>query len=152
MTQRKLRYRLGFFLVGSHLFLIGLAIALYFMRGFSIDEFTTVVAIVAPVFAGYTTSIVAFIIKEANVLKDTSAPVNSAYAAMSFAMPSVIVLVLALSIWLKANNRVFDNFEDFKRFLLLVESLFAGYAGMFVYSLFEKAAAVGVPAADPNKS
>lgn len=143
MSERKLKYGIGIYLVLSHLVLIGLAIALYFANGFSIDEFTTVLAIVAPMFAGYTTSILAFIIKEARVLSDASPAVNRVYALFSFLMPSILVVVIAISFWLKAHNQVFGDFEDFKRFLLLMESLFAGYAGMFIYSLFEKQAPVG---------
>jgi hypothetical protein len=144
MTERTLKYAAGFFLVASHLGLLSYVIALFFLNGFNIDEFTTVMAVITPVFAGYTTSIVAFIIKEAKVLKDDTASVNLAYVILTFVMPLFLVVVLALAIGFKAHNRVFSNFEDFKRFLLLAESLFAAYVGMFVFSLFDKKAAVGV--------
>jgi hypothetical protein len=117
---------------------------LYFENGFSIDEYTTVLAILTPVFAGYTTSILAFIVNDAEVRTDDSPRVSGIFSFLSFALPSVLITALGLSVTLKAFNEVFGNFEDFKRFLLLMESLFAGYAGMFVYSLFEKRTPVGV--------
>lgn len=152
MTERRLKYSLGFFLIASHLGLLILSIVCYFLGGFNIDQFTTVVAIIAPVFAGYTTSILAFIIKESQVLKDSTKNVTAAYSSLSFLMPLLLVTVMGLSIVLKAYNKVFEHFEDFKRFLLLVESLFAAFAGMFVYSLFEKRPPVGVPRASPPVS
>jgi hypothetical protein len=143
MRERTLKYATGCYLVLSHLLLIGLGIFLYFKGGFSTDEFTTILAVITPASAGYTTSVIAFIISEARVIRKKSPRVNMVYVAFSFLMPTIMVVIVGLSLWFKANNQIFDNFEDFKRFLLLMESLFAGYAGMFVYSLFEKKPAAG---------
>ena len=145
MTERTLKYSLGFFLIGSHFGLLICCIVLYFLNGFNIDEFTTVIAIIAPVFAGYTTSIIAFIIKEARQLSDKTPKVTGAYSFLSFLIPCLLVTIFGVATVLKAFNKVFDDFEDFKRFLILVESLFAAYVGMFVYSLFEKQTPVGIP-------
>jgi hypothetical protein len=145
MTTRKLRYSVGLFLLASHFGLLLVVVALYFLNGFAIDEFTTVIAILAPVFAGYTTSILAYIIGDANTMKDTTARVTRTYAALAFAVPLTMIAIIGVSLILKAYNRVFDDFEEFKRFFLLVESMFAAYAGMFVYSLFDRKAPVGVP-------
>jgi hypothetical protein len=145
MTERKLKYSLGLFLIVSHFGLLISCIIFYFLNGFSIEEFTTVVAIIAPVFAGYTTSILAFIIKDAHVLKDETKRVTPVYSIISFVIPLLLVTIFGLSIGLKAFNKAFADFEDFKRFLILIESMFAAYVGMFVYSLFEKQTPVGVP-------
>ena len=154
MTERKLKYLTGFFLIGSHVGLLLFAIALFFLRGFNIDEFTTVVAVITPMLAGYTTSILAFIINEARILVDTSPRVNAAYAVLMILLPAVLVTILVVAVWLKANNLVFSNFEDFKRFLLLCESMFAAYVGMFVFSLFDKKKAIGIvgPTSDGRDS
>jgi hypothetical protein len=140
MTERKLKYSVGLFLMASHFGLLCYVIALYFAGGFNIEEFTTVVAVITPVFAGYTTSIIAFIVKHAKILEDKTDKVTLIYTLMAFTMPLLLVVIVGLSVGLKAHNKVFANFEDFKRFLLLIESLFAAYTGMFVYSLFEKVA------------
>jgi hypothetical protein len=125
-------------------------IALFMVNGFDINEFTTVMAVVTPVFAGFTTSIIAFIIKDAKVIEDTTARVSTAYVALTFSLPLLLAAVIALSIGLKTFNLVFANFEDFKRFLLLAETLFSGYVGMFVYSLFDKKAPEGA-AREPGR-
>ena len=71
-------------------------------------------------------------------MEDKTDKVSMVYTVMAFTMPLLLVVIVGLSVYLKAHNKVFANFEDFKRFLLLIESLFAAYTGMFVYSLFEK--------------
>ncbi|WP_431113229.1 hypothetical protein [Variovorax paradoxus] len=149
MTERQLKYRAGLFLIASHVGLVIFAIILFFNKGFNIDEFTTVMAVITPVFTGYTTSIVAFIIKDAKTMEDTSARVSGAYVGLSFGMPALLVVMVAVAVGMKAFNYVFANFEDFKRFLLLLESLFAAYAGMFVYSLFERKPPEDVARAGP---
>jgi hypothetical protein len=145
LTERKLKYSLGVFLISSHFSLLLCATVLYFVNGFSIDEFTTIVAIIAPIFAGYTTSVLAFFIKEAHVLEDQTSRVTTTYSALSFAIPIVLVSMFAVAMALKVFNKAFASFEDFKRFVMLVESLFGAYVGMFVYSLFEKHTPVGIP-------
>lgn len=144
MTERSLKYTAGIFLIASHIGLASYAILLFFQNGYNMDELTTIMAIVTPVFAGFTTSIIAFIIKNSKVTQDTTEVVNVPYIVLTLLLPLLLVTALAAAIGLKAHNMAFANFEDFKRFLLLMESLFAAYVGMFVYSLFEKQAAQGV--------
>ena len=138
MTERKVKYSVGLFLMTSHFGLLCYVVALYFVGGFDIEEFTTLIAVITPVFTGYTTSIIAFIVKDAKVLADKTDTVSIVYTLMTFTLPLLLVVIMGLAVGLKAHNKVFANFEDFKRFLLLTESLFAAYTGMFVYSLFEK--------------
>lgn len=149
MTEGNLKYTVGIFLIASHIGLICYAMALFFQNGYNMDELTTVMAVVTPVFAGYTTSIIAFIIKNSKATQDTTVLVNLPYIILTLALPALLVGVIAIAIGLKAHNQAFANFEDFKRFLLLVESLFAAYVGMFVYSLFEKQAAQGIVTPSP---
>jgi hypothetical protein len=144
MTERQLKYSCGLLLVTSHLALIFFVIWLYFKNGFSIDEFTTVLAVITPMFAGYTTSILAVVIAERRLLKDKTPKVTVVYMALSFIFPVIFVGMLFVAVFLKARNEVFPDFETFKRFLLILESIFAAYVGMFVYSMFEKMAPVGV--------
>src|ERR1700694_4576154 len=129
MTERKLKHLLGIFLVASHFTLILLCLALYAMAAFRLDELTTILAIVVPVVAGYTTSVVAFFISDRHTFVDETKRVNGIFAAVSFVPALIIFTVIAASIFLKAYNQVFANFEDFKRVLLLIESFFAIYAG-----------------------
>jgi len=150
MTEQSLKYTAGLLLIASHLGLLIYTIILFFQNGFNMEELTTVMAIITPVFAGYTTSIVAFIIKNAKSGVDTTQIVNWPYIVLTLTLPIILLTLLATAISLKAHNHVFQNFEDFKRFLLLGESLFASYVGMFIYSLFEKQAPQGIVTNEPR--
>ena len=136
MTERVLKYSVGLFIVFAHFGLLSYLVVLYGLGGFTIDEFTTVLAVVTPVFAGHTATILGFIVGEAKVVEDRTTRMNVAYVCVNFAIPLLLVSILGAGIWAKAHNRVFTNFEELKRFLLLVESVFAVYVGILVNSLY----------------
>ncbi|WP_244808736.1 hypothetical protein [Caballeronia zhejiangensis] len=138
MTERKLKYRLGIFLVASHFALVLLCLTLYAEAAFRVDELTTLLAIIIPMVSGYSASVVTFFVSDRHNFVDETKQVTPTFASLSFAIPLVLVALIGVSILAKAYNMVFANFEDFKRILLLTESLFAVYAGIFVHSLFPK--------------
>jgi hypothetical protein len=146
MTERSLKYRAGVFLIVAHLVIMLLIIILFFMNGFDAGQFTTLMGVIAPMFSGYTTAIVAFIIKDRHVSADASPKVTNTFSALFFVFPGIFAAVIAASIWFQAYSLVFGNFETFKTVLITIESAFAVYIGMFVYSLFEKH-----PAAKPSR-
>jgi len=125
-------------LLGAHFGILLLASILYFLGGFSLEEFTTIAAIVAPLFAGYSSSIVAFFIADRHQLNDVTNTVTNTYAALVISLPLLLVAMVGLCLILKAYNLAFPNFEAMKRFILLFESLSGVYVGMLVYSLFAR--------------
>lgn len=138
MKEIKLKYSLGIFLIASHLVVLLSIILLRFLNGFNTDEFTTLLGIVAPMFVGYTTSVISFLIKDRYRLVFESKTVTKTYASFMYIFPAMFVTIILIAIWTKAYNKTFDDFEDFKKFLLIFEALFAGYVGLFVYSVFKK--------------
>jgi hypothetical protein len=136
MTETQLRYRSGLYLIGLHVAVFMLAVVFRFLGGYDTHEFTTIVGVVLPMFTGYTTAILAYIVKNRNVQQDTSLPVTGVFAFLVTILPTILVLVVCAAIWAQAFKRVFDNFEDFKTFLLSIESAFAIYVSMLVYGLF----------------
>ncbi len=153
MTEQKLKGRVGITLIASHLAIIVLAVVLRLMNGFTGDEFTTLFAIVTPMFAGYTTAIVASLIAERHVKEDHSKEVTTAFVVITLLLPLVLAVIVAIAIWLKAYSLAFSDFEDFKRFLITIESIFAVYVGMLIYTLFprQKAPSEAAKAAAPKK-
>jgi hypothetical protein len=136
MTERQLQYRTGSLLVSSHLLVITAVIGFRFANGFSTDEFTTLLALVTPVFSGYTASFVAFVVAHRHATVDASKPVTTTFVVLTWLLPVVLSLLILAAIALKAFNRVFTDFEDFKRFLILLESVLSGYIGTLIYTLF----------------
>lgn len=151
MTERTLKYRVGWFLVLVHVAVLLLVLGLYVAGGFDFDQLTTICAIIVPMFAGYTTSITAFIVNDRFVGDDTSRPVSGSFVAMSFAFPALFALVISGAVLLQASALTFKNFEQFKQALILVEGLFAVYAGRFVYAMFGREREQGVAGGAPRR-
>jgi hypothetical protein len=140
MTEVKLKYTLGMFIVLCHVVVVMYTLVLFTMHGFTFSQLTTLLAIIIPMLAGYTTSIVTFIIKDRHRLSIKSKPVTASFVVLSFLFPGVFILAIVVAVTLQAFNLSFDNFEDFKATLVLIEGAFAVYVGKFVASLFESGA------------
>ena len=138
MTETTLKYRIGWFLVLLHIVVILVLLTFYAKGGFSFDQLTTAFAVIVPMFAGYTTAIVSFIVSDRFRGVDDSKQVTGTFAAMSFLFPGIFGVLVIGAISLQAFTLTFDNFEQFKQILILIEGLFAIYVGRFVYSMFER--------------
>ena len=138
MTERQLKYRAGMFLIASHVFILLLIIVLFFLHGFDAAQFSTLFGIIMPMFSGYTAAIIGFMIKDRYTLDDATQKVTGVFSFLFFAFPALFALLIAASIWAQAMSFVFRNFEEFKTFIMTIESAFAIYIGLFVYSLFQK--------------
>ena len=138
MTENRLKRRLGVFLVSSHLGTLFVAIFAKLIGGLSADEFTTVLAVIAPMFAGYTSAVVAYFVEHRHITADSSRKITSTFAWLSLVLPAVLAVLIILSIILKSLNLGFVDFEDMKRFLIAMESLLAAYIGTIVFTLFPR--------------
>lgn len=138
MTENALRRLIGIVLIVLHFGILGLLFTLYIMSGFRFDEFTTSVAIIMPMFSGYTVAIVIHFSRNRYVSNDTSERVTAIFSLLSLAFPLVFAIAISVSILLFAYGRSFSNFEQFKGMLTLLEAAFAAYIANFIYTLFEK--------------
>jgi len=137
--MKKFKYTLGLILIISHLVVIFSLILLKLLGGYDMSEFSTLIAIIIPTFAGYTTSIIMFIVKDKYKTKNkTDKPVTTAFKFLSLLFPISLTICICISIWLQGFNLAFDNFEDFKHFILIVQSLFSIYSGYLIYTIFDK--------------
>lgn len=137
--EKKFKYSIGLYLIFAHLVVIVSLIVLRIIGGFETDEFTTIIGIVTPMFAGFTTSVIMFIINDRyNVNVNPNVNISPAFRFLSYLFPFLFTLSILTAIWLQGYNKAFSNFEDFKSFILVMESLFATYSGYFIYTLFEK--------------
>jgi hypothetical protein len=136
MSEEQLRVRLGLFLVTTHFVAIILLIVMYFAGGFLFDEMTTAVGLIAPLFAGYTTLIVKYIIGTRHDPGTTTTAVSPAFRYLSIMITAVFVMSIVGLILLKAFNVAFSDFDQFKTLLGIVEAAFAVYMGLIVAELF----------------
>lgn len=138
MTEKSLQEVIGVLVVIIHLVLIAILYVEFYRGGFNFPEFTTTVAIIAPMLAGYVAAIVTHFARNRFVSTDASQRVTMIFVTMSTAFPMLFFVALAASVLLYTSTRVFENFEAFKGTLTLTESVFAVYVANFVYTLFHR--------------
>src|SRR5690242_15318549 len=104
MTTRTVQALVGVIFIVSHFVVLILVATFYIARGFTFEEMTTTIAIVAPVFAGYTLIIVRAIMAQ----RTSNAPVSQKegflFVFLSLFVPIVFVFVLVALIVLRAYN------------------------------------------------
>jgi hypothetical protein len=137
MTARTIQAIVGVIFIVSHFAVLILVAAFYIARGFTFEEMTTTISIVAPVFAGYTLIIVRAIMAERTQSDAIPKPKERfLFVFLSLFVPLVFVSVLVAIICLRAYNVGISSFEQFKTMLALVEGVFAVYLGPIIQSLF----------------
>ncbi len=138
MTENSLKNKIGILLIILHFFVLSLVLFAFLRGGFRFDEFTTTVAIIVPMFAGYTTAIIVYFSSNRFKSEDTSREVTAIFAVLSAAFPLTMFIALAVSIIFFASSKAFSNFEEFKGTLSILETIFAAYVAKFAYTLFDK--------------
>ncbi len=124
-------------LFGNGIILLLIFVCL-FRHGFSYEEFTTVLAIVSPMFAYYTSAVIHDFARDPFVQPDNQVYLTSRFVVLSFAMFLVYTFAVGGAVALRAwGAEVFDDFEIFKRTLLLIETIFAAWTARLVYTMFE---------------
>jgi hypothetical protein len=137
MTARTIQAIVGVIFIVSHFAVLILVAAFYILRGFTFEEMTTTISIIAPVFAGYTLIIVRAIMAERrDGDKGPKVKERFLFTFLSLFVPVVFVLVLVAIILLRAYNVGISSFEQFKTMLAIVEGVFAVYLGPIVQALF----------------
>lgn len=137
MTENANKIYVGLFMIVSHVLLVVFLISLTFAGGFSMDEMTTAIGFIGPLFAGYTSVIIAYIIKHKNEKSFGDQLLNPVYAVLSFAIPVVFVIMVFALVALKGFNYGISDFGTFKTMIGLAEGAFGLYVGQFIYSMFE---------------
>jgi hypothetical protein len=102
MTEVALKRSLGLTLIAVHCISLLLAIALFFASGLTFEQLTTTAAIIAPMFAGFTTQALTFFTNSRLRSDDVSSPITRDYALLSFAFP----LILGVLVWVSMMHRL----------------------------------------------
>ena len=140
MTETRLRSLLGLFLIVSQFAVILMTASLHFLGGLRFDEMTTAVALIVPMFAVHTTTVVKyFIAHRADAEEDGSSRVTVAFTFLALFFPLLFVSSLFAVILLKAYGVALGSFDQFKGALGIIQTCFAVYIGLFISSLYEDA-------------
>ncbi|MCA9744425.1 MAG: hypothetical protein H6695_13490 [Deferribacteres bacterium] len=138
MTRARLRNSLGIILILGHFGILSLLVLGFIKERFLFTEFTTSIALIFPMFAGYTTAIVRFILQNPENKKTKEINLTGMYAFISFFFPMLLIFSCGGLILLKGNVKALTNFENFKIALAILETIFASYVGLVVTPLFKE--------------
>jgi hypothetical protein len=121
----------------SHVFILLLVVVLYLQKYFDDKEFTTTMGILVPALSALTTVAVTFAIsvRRKQIYSARSASLSGIYVFTALLFPTTFVLML-LGVLLMRSMDAFSTFEQFKISLAAVETIFAGYTGKVMASLF----------------
>ena len=139
MNKAKLKNIVSYILIPSHLIVLGIAFVLYIKGGYSFEEFTTLLLIIVPLYATYTTLIIRYLTKDVPppTTTTTTTTLNPARTFFTIALPILLTIYFCTIIYLKAYNIGFDSFENFKGLLGVSEVIFGIYVGQFIQSLYD---------------
>jgi hypothetical protein len=143
MTEKHFKTILGFLMIAGHMLIVCLVIGVFFAGGVSFEEMTTSIGIISPLFAGYTSAIVAFIIHEKIATADNTAQLRASFMALSSIFPILFFGCIAGMILMQCYHVGFANFEQFKTALAGMNGLFGVYVGQFMHSLFQSSGSSG---------
>jgi hypothetical protein len=132
-----LKVAVAVFIVCAHFGILVLSFLLYLAHGFTFEEMTTIIGLIGPLFAGYTTIVLTFMSRVQGVRPKVSKSVGLSFVFTTLLSPILFTLALASCVVLKAYNIGFANFDQFKTMVGVVQTAFGVYVGQFVVSLFE---------------
>jgi len=137
MSETTLRNKISKFILVSNAVLFITIIVLYLFNGFLPDEFTVLIALIAPVTAVYIGALVKYAIENKNVIDENpnEKPVNKLYVTISYWSIPFHFVSIFLIINLKAINLL--TFEELKISFSIIEIFFGAYVGYIVSSLFK---------------
>ena len=130
------RARIARLILVYHFALIFVSCVYYILRGFDLEEFTSLMGILGPITALYGGAVFRFIgrsITEPQIEKANGRQVNS---LVKWLVHGHFVTVMAL-ISMKALAPNILNFQDMTMFLTLVETALGVYMGNIILALFE---------------
>jgi hypothetical protein len=136
MTERRLKTVLAFLIVAGHVLVVSIVIGTFVFGGLSFGETITSVALILPLFAGYTSAVVAFVIREKTNTSDSTPQIRMSFIVLSLFLPCVFFLVLIGMVIMQSFHVGFANFEQFTIALGTVDGIFGVYVGQFIHSLF----------------
>jgi hypothetical protein len=137
MSEKKLKEYLALTIFLLNASILSFQALLMRFGGFDFDQFTTVVGITLPMFSCHAVAATNYLASERITKKDDSQTIRPSFIFVSFAVPSALAISIILIMLTQAlGGGPFNNFEDFKKALLLLESAFSAFIGKTIYTLF----------------
>jgi hypothetical protein len=137
MSEHNLKTNVGIFLILSHFIVFIVVMIVSAIGGMDFSETTTSVALIAPMYAAYTTAIIRFIIDNKRKRAVKSPAVTKAYTFISFFIPALFTGAIIIIVVLRG-FRIWIRDPDMYKYLIgAMETIFGIYAGLILRDMFE---------------
>ena len=136
MTKTRYSRQIGSAIVIAHFLLILIVVFSPAFAGILVADALSLLTVIVPLFAAFTTVVLRNAIKNAEAVEDNSPQVTGYFRFMGY----FVVSVFCITIWGLSLGYVFDwipmSLENVKIGLALVESAIGVFVGFFVDALF----------------
>ena len=126
----------GVYIVTLKFVTVAIAVYLYLIGGFIFREVVSILGIILPMFAIYTTAVFKNLIVTAESISTIIVP--NSLLVLSFLLPLLFCGTIVGACILKSFNIGISNFDDLQLILLITESIFAVYLGQIVGFYFDE--------------
>src|ERR1051325_111494 len=139
MTETRLRTVVSLFFMVSHVLILFAVLLLFLTHRLTDGEFTTTMGILVPAVSALTTLAITYAISVKNKKQYAakSQHLSGLYVFAALLFPTAFVLLL-FGLCVMKGLDLFSSFEHFKISLGTAETIFAGYTGKVMASLFGK--------------
>lgn len=137
IKKRELQYRLGLFLVGSHVWLIALLLVSPLISRLTFEEIQPAMSIILPVSGVYVGAVIEFSISNRYMTSKKSPPMNPMFAVLALSVPILFVLSVTALIVMWGFHESVDS-DLFRTLFTALESGLGISVGFIVTALFRE--------------
>jgi hypothetical protein len=152
MNERTLRMGIAVGLIIAHFLTIVLIVCYWYLDKFDVDQVETMVTMIVPMFAVYSTTIINFLRSVKYKTTENSNSVTGIYASVTIIIPIVFIGSILLMLYAIGNGILFSSFDQFMHFLTGTEFGFGIYMGWAIHSLYEQSPIVSTLSNESNQN
>lgn len=138
MNALKFSYRLGMIIISANLLLFVSIIVLWQCDCFLDKEFWSLIKFIIPIKSLYLALIVKFMARHKYENESKSKRLYSGYIYFTTFIVWSYILLLFGCVFMKAFNVLINEFDILMNLLVVIETIFGGYAGYMINDLFKK--------------
>jgi len=138
MNEFQHKQKIGRFIFFSTLILFALILILYFLNGFTNEEFADIMKFFAPIKAVYMTALIKYVIAHRNETENdkTNNKINKLYKSLTTFMVYSHILSLIIITFIFALFRLMD-YATYKNTITFIELFFGAYIGLIISDMFK---------------
>jgi phosphate/sulfate permease len=137
VTRQSVQTAVGLIVVGSHFGILSLVLTSTAFFHVQLSEAITFTTVIAPLFAGYTTAIVRFFLRNETHRREKPVRASFPFVLISLVTPCLLSCLVLFFFLGYALNRLPINLEAARNIIASLEGFFGIYVGYILEELFQ---------------